>query len=238
MALAARRRAGATYWTGKRTALASGFGRFRFHIHTHTLQHVVWALWHDGCHQTWQFCRGFRQRAACSSTRLSSSSPFDGSQWAFPSAPGTHRYRAGERRADASSSIAGSFPTSEIDGAREHRLAVILGGGQCKAPDTRLHVRPDPEFRSDGPRDGSAARRALAEGVEYEDFFLHFSEDTEIDPPNPEHASSTSLFGIPWVVRAAASAGHAGFWLYQSPPRSPTAASAGAAAGGALVVPI
>lgn len=105
------------------------------------------------------------------------------------------------------------------------RLGVFLGYMYAQVLDF------DPDTTSMALR-----QRALTEGVDYEGFFLHFSEDTEIDPPNPDHASKTSLAGIPWVVGWTASAGHAGFWLYQQPPWDSVAAWSGAASGGALYV--
>ena len=161
---------------------------------------------------------------------------------AFPSASYGLVIPGGHVAADASSSIASSFPTSES--VKEWEIAhseTSFGGDFGPVDNARLGVMLGymyAQILSFDPTDREMAlrRRALAEGVEYEDFFLHFSEDTEIDPPNPEHASSTSLFGIPWVVGYTASAGHAGFWLYQSPPWRPTAAWSGAATGGALYV--
>lgn len=61
-------------------------------------------------------------------------------------------------------------------------------------------------------------KRAIAEGEDYEDFMLHFSEDTTIDLPTPTHGSDTPLAGVPWIVGYTAGPTHAGFWLYQSPP--------------------
>jgi hypothetical protein len=79
-------------------------------------------------------------------------------------------------------------------------------------------------------------KRAIAEeGIDYEDLFLHFSEDTTFVLPNPDHASSTALAGVPWVSGYTASSGHAGFWLYQDPPWE-VSAWAGHASGGALYV--
>ena len=105
------------------------------------------------------------------------------------------------------------------------RLGVVLGYMYAQILDF------DP-----GKVEMALRRRAISEGVPYEDFLLHFSEDTEIDPPKVEHASQTSLGGKPWVVGWTAQAGHAGFWLYQTPPWNGIAAWSGAAAGGAVYV--
>ena len=67
-----------------------------------------------------------------------------------------------------------------------------------------------------GGKEMALRHRALAEGVDYEDFLLHFSEDTEIDPPKPEHGSATSLAGRPWVVGWTAAAGLRGRPPFQS----------------------
>ena len=161
---------------------------------------------------------------------------------AFPSASYGLVIPGGHVAADAGASVASSFPTSvSVKEWEIEHSETSFGGDFGPVDNARLGVMLGymyAQILSFDPTDREMAlrRRALAEGVEYEDFFLHFSEDTEIDPPNPEHASSTSLFGIPWVVGYTASAGHAGFWLYQSPPWSPTAAWSGAAAGGALYV--
>ena len=161
---------------------------------------------------------------------------------AFPSAQYGLVIPGGHAAADASSTVAGAFQTSESVKEWEIQHSETSFGGDFGPVDNaRLGVMLGymyAQILNFDPTDREMVlrRRALSEGVDYEDFFLHFSEDTEIDPPNPEHASSTSLFGVPWVVGYTASAGHAGFWLYQAPPWSPTAAWSGAASGGALYV--
>ena len=48
-----------------------------------------------------------------------------------------------------------------------------------------------------GGKEMALRHRALEEGFDYEDFLLHFSKDTKIDPPKPEHGPATSLAGRP-----------------------------------------
>ncbi|KAB1458249.1 hypothetical protein [Vibrio panuliri] len=54
--------------------------------------------------------------------------------------------------------------------------------------------------------------------VDYEDFFLHFAEDTIIAEVDPSHGENTLLNRKPMIVGYTANSDHAGFWLYQSPP--------------------
>lgn len=62
--------------------------------------------------------------------------------------------------------------------------------------------------------------REIAEryGIDYEDFFLHFSEDTILAEPNSAHGENTLLNRKPMLVGYTADAMHAGFALYQPPP--------------------
>ncbi len=62
--------------------------------------------------------------------------------------------------------------------------------------------------------------REIAEryDIDYEDFFLHFSEDTILAEPNPTHGENTLLNRKPMLVGYTADAMHAGFVLYQPPP--------------------
>ncbi|MEZ8698793.1 hypothetical protein [Vibrio lentus] len=55
-------------------------------------------------------------------------------------------------------------------------------------------------------------------GVNFEDFFLHFSEDTVIAEVDKTHGENTLLNRKPMIVGYTASEDHAGFWLYQQPP--------------------
>ncbi|ENC6709723.1 hypothetical protein ABKY54_004333 [Vibrio harveyi] len=55
-------------------------------------------------------------------------------------------------------------------------------------------------------------------GIDYEDYFLHFAEDTIIAEVDETHGENTLLNRKPMIVGYTASADHAGFWLYQSPP--------------------
>lgn len=80
-------------------------------------------------------------------------------------------------------------------------------------------------------------KMTLRTNDDYESFFIHFSVDTTFDVKNPTHSSMTSFAGIPWVVGWTASAGHAGFWLYQSQPwLSGVDVFSGYAGGGAFYV--
>lgn len=62
--------------------------------------------------------------------------------------------------------------------------------------------------------------REIAEryDIDYEDFFLHFSEDTILAEPNPTHGENTLLNRKPMLVGYTTDAMHAGFALYQTPP--------------------
>ncbi|MFS1477398.1 hypothetical protein BCU45_023150 [Vibrio lentus] len=59
---------------------------------------------------------------------------------------------------------------------------------------------------------------AALNGVNFEDFFLHFSEDTVIAEVDKTHGENTLLNRKPMIVGYTASEDHAGFWLYQQPP--------------------
>ncbi|PMH32205.1 hypothetical protein BCU71_01230 [Vibrio lentus] len=60
--------------------------------------------------------------------------------------------------------------------------------------------------------------KAALNGVNFEDFFLHFSEDTVIAEVDKTHGENTLLNRKPMIVGYTASEDHAGFWLYQQPP--------------------
>ena len=82
-------------------------------------------------------------------------------------------------------------------------------------------------------------RWAVREGKDYEDFLLHFTTDTVLELANQDHATGTSLAGVPFIVGYTAYGEHARFWLYQDPPWNQGAgvdAWAGAAGGGGLYV--
>ncbi|WP_194435735.1 hypothetical protein [Vibrio fluminensis] len=55
-------------------------------------------------------------------------------------------------------------------------------------------------------------------GLNYEDFFLHFSEDTVLAEIEPSHGEKTILNRKPMIVGYTTSSDHAGFWLYQQSP--------------------
>ncbi|MEH6451671.1 MAG: hypothetical protein V7782_01395, partial [Psychromonas sp.] len=55
-------------------------------------------------------------------------------------------------------------------------------------------------------------------GINFEDFFLHFSEDTVIAEVDKTHGENTVLNRKPMIVGYTANQDHAGFWLYQKPP--------------------
>ncbi|MEZ9997078.1 hypothetical protein AB4428_02040 [Vibrio lentus] len=59
---------------------------------------------------------------------------------------------------------------------------------------------------------------AALNGVNFEDFFLHFSEDTVIAEVDKTHGENTLLNRKPMIVGYTANEDHAGFWLYQQPP--------------------
>ncbi|MCC4857485.1 hypothetical protein LMH78_16845 [Vibrio lentus] len=59
---------------------------------------------------------------------------------------------------------------------------------------------------------------AALNGVNFEDFFLHLSEDTVIAEVDKTHGENTLLNRKPMIVGYTASEDHAGFWLYQQPP--------------------
>ncbi|MEO2168518.1 MAG: hypothetical protein ABGY42_10440 [bacterium] len=78
-------------------------------------------------------------------------------------------------------------------------------------------------------------RRAVAAGRNYEDYFLHFSEDTALEIQNPSSSSRTPFGRIPDTVGWTADPLHGGYWLYQNPPwDAPVWENADA--GGALYV--
>ncbi|CAH6879868.1 conserved hypothetical protein [Vibrio chagasii] len=54
--------------------------------------------------------------------------------------------------------------------------------------------------------------------IDYEDFFLHFSEDTILAEPDPTHGENTLLNRKPMLVGYTADEMHAGFALYQPTP--------------------
>ncbi len=58
---------------------------------------------------------------------------------------------------------------------------------------------------------------ATLNGINFEDFFLHFSEDTVIAEVDKTHGENTLLNRKPMIVGYTASEDHAGFWLYQQP---------------------
>ena len=59
---------------------------------------------------------------------------------------------------------------------------------------------------------------AEANDLNYEDFFLHFSEDTVIAEVDSTHGENTILNRKPMIVGYTVDQSHAGFWLYQQPP--------------------
>ncbi|MDR9826216.1 hypothetical protein RCJ22_11405 [Vibrio sp. FNV 38] len=54
--------------------------------------------------------------------------------------------------------------------------------------------------------------------IDFENFFLHFSEDTILAEVDQSHGEQTLLNRKPMVVGYTADENHAGFWLYQQPP--------------------
>ena len=60
--------------------------------------------------------------------------------------------------------------------------------------------------------------QAEISNIDYEGFFLHFSEDTILAEVDSSHGENTLLNRKPMIVGYTASADHAGFWLYQPPP--------------------
>ncbi|MFS1504088.1 hypothetical protein BCU13_011840 [Vibrio lentus] len=59
---------------------------------------------------------------------------------------------------------------------------------------------------------------AALNGINFEDFFLHFSEDTVIAEVDKTHGENTLLNRKPMIVGYTVNEDHAGFWLYQQPP--------------------
>ena len=55
-------------------------------------------------------------------------------------------------------------------------------------------------------------------GIDYEDFFLHFAEDTLLAEVDPSHGTDTILHQKPVITGYTVNPDHAGFWLYQDPP--------------------
>ncbi|MFA0554184.1 MULTISPECIES: hypothetical protein [unclassified Vibrio] len=60
--------------------------------------------------------------------------------------------------------------------------------------------------------------QAELEGLNFEDYFLHFSEDTVIAEVDKTHGEKTLLNRKPMILGYTTSEDHAGFWLYQEPP--------------------
>lgn len=62
--------------------------------------------------------------------------------------------------------------------------------------------------------------RALDEGVDYEDFSMHYTQDTHYVLPDNSLAlgSLTSLYGSPWLMGYTAGPTHSGFSVWQKPP--------------------
>ncbi|GAL33379.1 hypothetical protein JCM19240_2075 [Vibrio maritimus] len=60
--------------------------------------------------------------------------------------------------------------------------------------------------------------RAEQQGINYEDLFLHFAEDTVLAEVDKTHGENTILNRKPMIVGYTANEDHAGFWLYQAPP--------------------
>ncbi|MFH4467832.1 hypothetical protein INT50_23505 [Vibrio diabolicus] len=60
--------------------------------------------------------------------------------------------------------------------------------------------------------------QAEINNIDYEDFFLHFSEDTILAEVDSSNGENTLLNRKPMIVGYTTSADHAGFWLYQPPP--------------------
>ncbi len=60
--------------------------------------------------------------------------------------------------------------------------------------------------------------QAELDDINFEDYFLHFSEDTVIAEVDKTHGENTLLNRKPVIVGYTASEDHAGFWLYQQPP--------------------
>lgn len=59
---------------------------------------------------------------------------------------------------------------------------------------------------------------AEEKGLNYEDFFLHFAEDTVVAEVDQTHGENTLLNRKPMIVGYTVNHEHAGFWLYQQPP--------------------
>lgn len=52
----------------------------------------------------------------------------------------------------------------------------------------------------------------------YEDYFLHFSEDTTVEIQNASHSEYTPLNQVPWLAGWTREPGHSGFLIWQRPP--------------------
>ncbi len=62
--------------------------------------------------------------------------------------------------------------------------------------------------------------REFAESVNknYEDYLLHFSEDTVVKESNPDHSIYTPLNRRPWIAGWTSRDDHSGFLIWQRPP--------------------
>ncbi|WP_394149070.1 hypothetical protein [Vibrio maritimus] len=60
--------------------------------------------------------------------------------------------------------------------------------------------------------------KAEQQGIDFEDLFLHFAEDTVLAEVDKTHGENTILNRKPLIVGYTANEDHAGFWLYQASP--------------------
>ncbi len=59
---------------------------------------------------------------------------------------------------------------------------------------------------------------AQSNNENFEDYFLHFSEDTTIQILNPQHSADTPLNRRPWLAGWTSREDHTGFIIWQRPP--------------------
>ncbi|ABU73422.1 hypothetical protein [Vibrio campbellii] len=128
--------------------------------------------------------------------------------------PGLHEQGIDLRDAPVSAAAALEWELVNAD--------VVFGAYENKSDNERVNAigymyNQKLELNS-GWLENDIRNQAEINNIDYEDFFLHFSEDTIIAEIDSSHGENTLLNRKPMIVGYTASADHAGFWLYQQPP--------------------
>ena len=128
--------------------------------------------------------------------------------------PGLHEQGIDLRDAPVSAAAALEWELVNAD--------VVFGAYENKSDNERVNAigymyNQKLELNS-GWLENDIRNQAETNNIDYEDFFLHFSEDTILAEVDSSHGENTLLNRKPMIVGYTASADHAGFWLYQQPP--------------------